>query len=55
MKSMVRIPEVITQAEEFCNNFGPDKVLQAKAENVYVAALAAMEDNIKWLSKKTYG
>lgn len=55
LKSLLRIPDIIIRAEECCANFGPDKILYAKAENLYIAALGALQGTIKWLSRKTAG
>lgn len=55
LKALVRIPDIITQTEDTCENFGPDPALYAKAEKVYIAALAAIEGTIKWLNKKVTG
>lgn len=52
---LVRIPDVIIHTEDTCANFGPDPILYAKAEKVYIAALTAIEGTVKWLSKKATG
>lgn len=55
LKALLRIPFVIVQADDCCETFGRDPVLLAKAENVYIAALAAIEGTTKWLSSNSAG
>lgn len=43
------------QAEQCRENFPSDAVLYEKAEDLYVAALGAIEGTVKWLKQNVTG
>ncbi|KAL9616245.1 MAG: hypothetical protein Q9160_008871 [Pyrenula sp. 1 TL-2023] len=51
LKALLRIPNVISLAQESMENFPSDTALYNKASALYLAALAAIEGTTKWLMK----
>ena len=55
LKALLRIPNVMLQAERCLETFPPDDVLCDKVEALYLAALTAIEGTTKWLKKVSAG
>ena len=50
-KALLRIPNVIAQAERCVESFPADPVLYEKAADLYLAILAAIEGTTRWLTR----
>lgn len=53
--ALLRIPDVIIQAERSVETFSPDPILSEKAEQLYLAILGAIEWAAKWLTQHPLG
>lgn len=54
-RTLLRIPDVIIEAEHLVDTFPPDATLSEKAERLYLAILGAIEGAAKWLNQRPLG
>jgi hypothetical protein len=55
MGTLLRIPGIINQAEHSVEMYHKDLLLNDKAEELYIAILAAFEGAIEWLQQHPIG
>jgi hypothetical protein len=55
MATILRIPDIIMQAEHSVETFYPDPALYEKAEELYLAILGAIEGAAGWLKQHPVG
>jgi hypothetical protein len=55
LSTLLRIPEIILQAEHRLENFRNDPALYDRAEELYVKVLFALESIVDWLKQKPLG
>lgn len=55
MATLLRIPDIIIQAEHAVETFYPDPALYDKAEQLYLAILGAIEAVAEWLKQHPVG
>ena len=55
LKTLLKIPDFILQAEDVIEIFPGDPALYQKVGNLYVAALQAIEIVIKWFGQNPFG
>lgn len=55
MATLLRIPDIIIQAEHAVETFYPDPALYDKAEQLYLAILEAIEAVTGWLEQHPVG
>ena len=53
MKTLLRIPNVIAQAEQCVETFPSDPILYDKAAGLYLAVLSAVEGIVRWLMRNS--
>lgn len=53
--TILRIPDIIMQAEHSVETFYPDPALYEKAEDLYLAILRAIEGAVGWLKQHPLG
>jgi hypothetical protein len=55
LSTLLRIPEIILQAEHRLENFRHDPALYDRAEELYVKVLIALESIVDWLKQNPFG
>jgi len=55
MTTILKIPDIILQAEHLVETFYPDPALYDKAEALYLAILDAIEGAAEWLKQHPLG
>lgn len=55
LDTLLRIPDIIMQAEHSVETFYPDPALYEKAEELYLAILNAIEGAAEWLKQYPVG
>ena len=55
LATLLRIPDIILQAEHSVETFYPDPALYDKAEELYLAILGAIEGAVEWLKQHPLG
>lgn len=55
LATLLRIPEIILEAEHSVETFYPDPALYDKAEELYLAILTAIEGAARWLKQHPFG
>lgn len=55
MSSLLRVPEIILEAEHKLETFNDDHALHDKVEELYVAILNALEAAVDWLKQNPFG